>query len=154
MYTPRSAGARIAIIVFYIVSIAIVIWIGFFFIDFANTWPDWGPGPSPSMFVWIPFAVAGAMAFILLTQILKMVNERDESKEALHSSTQTYPYDDVRPTSTQTSGYIEPEPIYGPPPYCSQCGASLDPDLVEWVGPLRFRCPSCGKVSKAEETQL
>ena len=154
MYTPKSTGARIAVIVFYIISIAIAVWIGLFFIDFANAWPDWGPGPSPTLFVWIPFAIAGFIALMLLVQILRMVNERDESMQVQHASTQTYPYDGARTTSTETSGYLEPEPIYGTPPFCSQCGASLDSELVEWVRPLRFRCPSCGEISRAEESLL
>jgi predicted RNA-binding Zn-ribbon protein involved in translation (DUF1610 family) len=153
LYTPKSTGGRIFVILSYIISIAVAIWMGFFFIDFANTWPDWGPGLSPSLFVWIPFAIAGFITLMLLVQILRMVNERDESKQAQHSSTQAHSYDDARPTSTETSGYIEPEPIYETPPFCSQCGASLDSELVEWVGPLRFKCPTCGKIGKAERIQ-
>jgi predicted RNA-binding Zn-ribbon protein involved in translation (DUF1610 family) len=151
LYTPKSTGGRIFVILSYIISIAVAIWMGFFLIDFANAWPDWGPGPSPSLFVWIPFAIAGFIAFMLLVQILRMVNERDESKRVQHSSTQAYPYYDARLTSTETSGYIEPEPTYETPPFCSQCGASLDSELVEWVGPQRFRCPSCGRIGKAEK---
>ncbi len=127
---------------------------GFFFIEFANAWPDWGPGPHPSMFVWIPFAIAGIGVLAIVVQIVNIMNERDESKHAQGFSTRSYPYDDIPSTSTQMSGYSEPERTYRPPPFCSQCGAALDPELVEWIGAIRFRCPSCGKTGKAEETQF
>nr|KXH75422.1 MAG: hypothetical protein AM325_11290 [Candidatus Thorarchaeota archaeon SMTZ1-45] len=138
----------------YIIWIAIGVLMGFFFIDFANSWPDWGPGPHPSMFVWIPFAIAGVGVFALIVQIVNVVNERDESKHAQGFSARTYSYDDVPSTSTRTSGYLEPTQSYQAPPFCSQCGAELDSELVEWIGPLRFRCPSCGRTGKAEETQF
>ena len=154
MYTPKSTGARVALIVSYIISIAILIWMGFFFIEFANTWPDWAPGPSPSMFVWVPFAIAGIVVLMFVVQVVKMVRTPSEASFTPRFSMRTSSYDDASFPGSQTSGYREPTVSYKTPPFCSQCGASLDPDLVEWVGPLRFRCPSCGKVSKAEETQL
>jgi predicted RNA-binding Zn-ribbon protein involved in translation (DUF1610 family) len=137
--------------VFYIISIAIVIWVGFFFIDFANTSPDWGPGPSSSMFVWFPFAIAGVMALLLVAQIVNMVRRPGEASFTPGFSMRTTYHDDAFSSGSQTSGYREPSMTYRTPPFCSQCGASLDSDLVEWVGPLRFRCPSCGRIGKAEE---
>ncbi|MFW9976148.1 MAG: hypothetical protein ACFFDQ_12830 [Candidatus Thorarchaeota archaeon] len=138
----------------FIIWIIAGIWMGFFFMELANTWPDLGSGPHPSMFVWIPFAIAGVGALAMVVQIVNIVNERDKSKHAQEFSTRTYPYDDTPSTSTQMSGHSEPESIYRTPPFCSQCGAALDPELVEWIGPIRFRCPSCGKTGKAEESQF
>jgi predicted RNA-binding Zn-ribbon protein involved in translation (DUF1610 family) len=151
LYTPKSTGARIALIIFYIISIAIVIWIESFFIDFANAWPDWGPGPSPSLFVWIPFAIAGIMVLMLVVQVVNMVRKPGEASLTPKFSMRTHSYDDIPASSSETLGYHETTVSYRTPPFCSQCGASLDSDLVEWVGPLRFRCPSCGKTGKAEE---
>ncbi len=33
--------------------------------------------------------------------------------------------------------------IHEPPEACSACGASINPEIVEWVGPLRIMCPYC-----------
>jgi len=153
LYDSKSTSRRIVFIGIYTIWIVAGIWMGFFFIDFANAWPDWGPGPHPSMFVWIPFAIAGVGVLAVIFQIVNIVNERTDSKHTQEFSTRTYSYDDV-PSSTQTSGYVEPMQSYGVPPFCSQCGAKLDSELVDWIGPLRFKCPSCGRTGKAEETQF
>ncbi|MFW9964686.1 MAG: hypothetical protein ACFFCX_14040 [Candidatus Sifarchaeia archaeon] len=154
MYDAKSTSGQIMFIGIYIILIVIGILMGFLFIDFANAWPDWGPGPHPSMFVWIPFAVAGFGVLALIVQIINTVNERDKTRQAQGFPTRTYPYDDITPSSTRTSGYQEPTRSYQAPPFCSQCRAALDSEPVHWIGPLQFRCPSCGRIGKVEETQF
>jgi predicted RNA-binding Zn-ribbon protein involved in translation (DUF1610 family) len=34
--------------------------------------------------------------------------------------------------------------IHQPPEACSSCGAGISTETVEWVGPLRIKCPYCG----------
>ncbi len=34
--------------------------------------------------------------------------------------------------------------IHEPPETCSSCGAGISTETVEWVGPLRIKCPYCG----------
>jgi len=127
---------------------------GFFFIEFANAWPDWAPGPHPSMFVWIPFAIAGFMVLMLVVQVVKMVRTPSGPASTQDFSMRTHSYDEIPSSSSQISGYHEPTQSYRTPPFCSQCGAALDPEQVDWIGPLRFRCPSCGRTGKAEEAQF
>ncbi|MBD3160223.1 MAG: hypothetical protein GF309_15705 [Candidatus Lokiarchaeota archaeon] len=35
------------------------------------------------------------------------------------------------------------------PDTCPSCGASLSPEIVDWVGPLEAKCSYCGAVVKA-----
>jgi predicted RNA-binding Zn-ribbon protein involved in translation (DUF1610 family) len=122
--------------------------------EFANTWPDWGPGPHPSMFVWIPFAIAGFGVVMLCVQLVNLVRAHRESESTQSYPMRSSPYDSLSSSSTQISGYRETITSYRTPPFCSQCGAALDPEQVEWIGPLRFTCPSCGRIGTAEETQF
>lgn len=78
MYDSKSTSRRIVFIGIYILWIVAGIWMGFFFIDFANAWPDWGTAPNPSMFIWVPFAIAGVGVFAVIFQIVNIVNERTE----------------------------------------------------------------------------
>jgi predicted RNA-binding Zn-ribbon protein involved in translation (DUF1610 family) len=145
-----STAGRIFIVGFFIIWIAGTISMGFFFIDFANSWPDWGPGPSPSLFVWIPFAMAGFGALILALNVYRWVKPSRMAVPERGYSTMESPYQGGRFASTQASGYREPAMSYEVQPYCSQCGAKLDSELVEWVGPISYKCPSCGHTHKAE----
>ena len=44
--------------------------------------------------------------------------------------------------------------VYEPPSFCSECGASLSMDSVEWAGPLTVRCPYCGNTMKTEKRRI
>jgi DNA-directed RNA polymerase subunit RPC12/RpoP len=123
---------------------------GFSFVDFANSWPDWGPGPHPSLFVWIPFAFAGIGILFLLFIIIGWVRKPNRIDSIHGPPVESTTYDDIPSSSTQTSGYQEPTVSYEIQPFCSQCGSRLDSELVEWIGPLKYRCPSCGHLHKAE----
>jgi DNA-directed RNA polymerase subunit RPC12/RpoP len=39
---------------------------------------------------------------------------------------------------------VEKTYVYGPPSFCSTCGADLNPQNVDWAGPLTVKCPYCG----------
>ena len=44
--------------------------------------------------------------------------------------------------------------IHEPPHFCSECGASLSMENVEWAGPLTVRCPYCGNTMKTEKRKI
>ena len=52
-------------------------------------------------------------------------------------------------TTTQEKSYV-----IEPPQYCKECGASLDPEEVQWVGPLTVKCPYCGATYPAEKREV
>ncbi len=47
-----------------------------------------------------------------------------------------------RPVDTRPSA--EKSFIYETPGTCSSCGAGINAETVEWVGPLSIKCPYCG----------
>jgi hypothetical protein len=44
--------------------------------------------------------------------------------------------------------------IHEPPRFCTDCGASLSSEEIEWVGPLSVRCPYCGATHKTEKREV
>lgn len=44
--------------------------------------------------------------------------------------------------------------IYEPPRFCKDCGASLNPEEVQWVGPLTVKCPYCGATHHTEKREV
>ena len=47
-----------------------------------------------------------------------------------------------RPVETRPSA--EKSFIHETPRTCSSCGAGINAEIVEWVGPLSIKCPYCG----------
>jgi len=150
--SSSSAVGRILFAGFMLIWIISTVCIGFLFMDFAESWPDWGPGPSPSLFVWVPFAMAGVGVLVLLVAAVSWVRPSDKSTQDLPIMSGTY--DDFTSSSTVVSGHRAPSVSYEMPPFCSQCGSPLDSEQVHWVGRLRFTCPSCGKVNQTEEKRI
>ncbi len=65
----------------------------------------------------------------------------------------------AEPATSDTPGrtviYVEKEPVvYVAPSRCPHCGAPMDSENAEWVGPLQVRCPSCGHVAPAEKHEV
>ena len=48
----------------------------------------------------------------------------------------------------------EGEAIITLPAKCSNCGAALAMDEVDWVGPLQFKCPNCGATQFATKKRI
>jgi DNA-directed RNA polymerase subunit RPC12/RpoP len=44
--------------------------------------------------------------------------------------------------------------VYQPPRFCSDCGAALTSEGIEWVGPLTIKCPYCGATQPAEKREI
>ncbi len=52
-------------------------------------------------------------------------------------------------TETHEKSYI-----LEPPKFCKDCGANLDPEDIQWVGPLTIKCPYCGATHSAEKREV
>lgn len=151
MSSSVSAG-RALVAGFLLIWIISTVGVGFLFIDFAKSWPDWAPGPSPSLFVWVPFVMAGFGVLVLVMSVASWL--RPSSKPSQDLSIVTGAYDDTFSSGTVVSGYRAPSASHKIPPFCSQCGSPLDSEQVQWVGPLHFTCPFCGKVNQSEERHI
>jgi hypothetical protein len=44
--------------------------------------------------------------------------------------------------------------IHEPPRFCSECGATLSSEEIEWVGPLSVKCPYCGATHATEKREV
>jgi hypothetical protein len=44
--------------------------------------------------------------------------------------------------------------VHEPPNFCSDCGANLSMENVEWAGPLTVKCPYCGNTMKTEKRKI
>jgi hypothetical protein len=44
--------------------------------------------------------------------------------------------------------------IHEPPRFCSDCGATLSSEQIEWVGPLSVKCPYCGATHATEKREV
>ncbi|MFW9786057.1 MAG: hypothetical protein ACFFE2_03535 [Candidatus Thorarchaeota archaeon] len=44
--------------------------------------------------------------------------------------------------------------VHEPPRFCSDCGASLSSEEIEWVGPLSVKCPYCGATHATEKREV
>jgi hypothetical protein len=44
--------------------------------------------------------------------------------------------------------------IHEPPRFCSDCGATMSSEGIEWVGPLTVKCPYCGATHATEKREV
>ena len=44
--------------------------------------------------------------------------------------------------------------VHVPPRFCTDCGASISSEDVEWVGPLSIKCPYCGATHATEKREV
>lgn len=157
MSKEKSPTSLIGPIVTSIILIAVSIPMGSFMLDFAQGWPT-DFGPSPMLFVWIPYLMGGLGVLCIVGSIINYVRG-DTKKPSSVVPTYTAEAEVVdpfqsRPTSGESSGYTDTTAIYDVPSYCNGCSAPLKTEEVDWVGPMSFSCPNCGKTQKAETRRL
>jgi hypothetical protein len=76
--------------------------------DFANSWPDWAPGPSPFLILWVPYAFVGIGILALFASVVSWIKHPIRLEKLQGHSTITVLPDDTEYTGFQTSGYREP----------------------------------------------
>jgi hypothetical protein len=47
-----------------------------------------------------------------------------------------------------------PSYVFEVPNSCPNCKASLNSEIIEWVGPLTIQCPYCSTTQKAEKKRI
>jgi len=135
----QTGPIKIFIICFMIVWVFIALSMGFLFLEMASNWPTNFPGPSPMLFVWIPFVMAGA-GVLMLVGVLKgfsrfSPNQGDDDIQIVS--------DQFEEGQTRTFGY---RPTSSPeiPEFCPNCETVFEYEQLQWTGPLSFLCPRCG----------
>lgn len=122
-------------------------------LDFAEMWGD-GPGPSPLIMLLFPtilFVVGGTFILLGIKYYRSWPERMREQREKMKDIHITQVLD---PTADQddaviSSGY-KPTPTINIPRHCSNCGEKLSYEELVWVGPMTFRCPSCGQEMVAQ----
>ena len=56
--------------------------------------------------------------------------------------------------SRAPAGQKEKSFIHEPPRFCSDCGATLSSEEIDWVGPLSVKCPHCGATHATEKREV
>jgi hypothetical protein len=137
-----------------IVFIGVALTMGSFITQMASAWPDWAPGPSPMIMVWIPYAMAGLVVIAFLSNIIRNLRRTKTSDTSIRyeSRIDTYSAEDV--STYEASGYGAPTYIRIVPKFCNNCGSELTESTVEWTESMKFTCPHCGKQQNAERKSI
>ena len=144
MESDQSGMGKIAIICFMMIWVGFALSIGVFAISI----------PFFSFFGFVPFAMAGfGVVFCLVA--LRSNSGFARSRRRVGSgysisTTGDAMYSDSRrrmPSYRRSSQRV----VYQVPPRCPSCGASLNSEQVEWVGPLQAQCPYCLATVEASE---
>jgi predicted RNA-binding Zn-ribbon protein involved in translation (DUF1610 family) len=137
-------------ICFLLIFIGVTITMGLSMMEFASGWPIGFPGPSPGLFVWVPFGMAGFATLMLIMIIVGQFRKKrtPDSIPKYDSGVTTYSAEDV--LTSETSGYAGPTYIRTLPKFCNNCGSPIDESSVEWIDSMTFSCPHCGKKQRAE----
>ena len=122
-----------------IVWVFIALSAGFSFVEMASNWPTNFPGPSPMLFAWIPFAMAG-VGVLFLVMFLKNMSRFNPIQGIGDIQIVS---DSFEERQTQTFG---DRPASSPeiPEFCPNCETVFEYEQLQWTGPLSFLCPGCG----------
>lgn len=112
--------------------------------------PTYGP---PTIVLYMP-AIMFSIPLIICIILMATANRRHRAK--MQGPT-VYRYRDD--TIVYTGDYEihsepdskEPEKVYLIPTECPSCNAPISVDFVDWVGPLKAKCPQCEAIIEAKE---
>ena len=144
-----SNTGKIVTACFFTFWCAIAFGMGFFLLEMTANSGPYGP---PPIIAFMPFGM-GILGLIICIAALR-------SKEPQIRAMPTYRPDTITYTGDYT---IHPEfseqkksgkSIYQIPSVCPSCGAAISNEEVDWVGPLKAKCPYCNATIDAEERFL
>ncbi len=92
---------------------------------------------APSFFAIIPFGM-GIFGIVMCIAIMK--GSSGHSGISYPTTSGVTSYSDGSRYSERTR---ERRVIYQVPPRCPSCGAGINSEIVDWVGPLQAQCPYC-----------
>jgi len=150
-YTKSDVCATIAAIIVMVIGFLISNFIAESIPDAPPNWPGvWGPTP---ILVYMP-AIMTSIPLMFCIYMIATANRRARTKS---ESPTVYRYRDE--TIVYTGDYElhsepdskVPEKVYLIPAECSSCNAPINADVVDWVGPLKAKCPQCGAIIEAKE---
>ena len=121
--TEGSSGKRVATLI-----IGLIVMVGGFFGGFMQ-------------FFWVDTHDVGTILFYVL--FVPMISFLVGAGIIIYGMKDSMPgfgmFGVQRTTTTSEKSYV-----LEPPRFCKDCGANLDPEDIQWVGPLTIKCPYCG----------
>jgi len=130
--TEGSSGKRVASLI-----IGMIIIVGGFFGGFMQ-------------FFWVDTRDVGTILFFVL--FVPMISFLIGAGIIIYGMKDSMP--GFSPFSYQRETPRERSYVLEPPRFCKDCGANLDPEDVQWVGPLTIKCPYCGASHPAEKREV
>jgi predicted RNA-binding Zn-ribbon protein involved in translation (DUF1610 family) len=133
--TEITTETKILKLCFQILWTSIALGIGILIISF-------NPDAILILFSLIPFGM-GFLGILNIIYIIKSWNDPMKTSVGnLRSHT-------IRPNSVSRQ-----KSVYRTPPICPSCGADINTETVDWVGPLQAKCPYCGATVDADERKF
>ncbi|TFG30689.1 hypothetical protein EU527_14165 [Candidatus Thorarchaeota archaeon] len=114
-----------------------------------SPYPQYGP---PLIIVLVPFGM-GIFGLVVCLSVLFSSPKQTPLTPTYSPETIVYSGDySVRPEFSEhkRSG----RSIYQVPSVCPSCGAAISDEVVDWVGPLKAKCPYCNATIDAEEKRF
>ena len=118
----------------------------------ANAWVMMAGSPYTTVFDLIMF-VGGPIGMLILFTVICITTYRNRSAVIAGPDLSEVPIPIVGMPEI-TLHPDEGEAIITLPAKCSNCGAALAMDEVDWVGPLQFKCPNCGATQFATKKKI
>ena len=111
-----------------------------------------GFGPPP-IILWMP-AIMTAVPLVICMYLMATANKRHKAKVAragvhrYRDETMYYSGDYKLRSDTESEA---PEKVYLIPTNCPSCQNPISEESVDWVGPLKAKCPHCEAIIDAKE---
>ncbi|MGY5860012.1 MAG: hypothetical protein RTU63_11635 [Candidatus Thorarchaeota archaeon] len=145
-WTKNDYCAIAAAIVLFGVGILISIFI-------TNSIPDFALEHTPTIILWMP-AIVLAFPLLICFCLMRGANKRHKEKAGIAG---VHRYRDE--TIVYTGDYQidseaelkEPEKVYLIPTECPSCNISINEESVDWVGPMKAKCPHCEAIIEVKE---
>ncbi|MGY5879152.1 MAG: hypothetical protein RTV31_02830 [Candidatus Thorarchaeota archaeon] len=141
-----------------VIGAVVILGIGILFSNFIiNSMPELPGEPGyfgpPMILLYMP-AIMCSIPLIICIYMMATANKR---AQAIGEISTVHRYRDE--TLVYTGDYQldskpeskEPEKVYLIPAECPSCQSPLNADVVDWVGPLKAKCPHCGAIVEAKE---
>jgi hypothetical protein len=118
-----------------------------------NSVPDFALEHTPTFILWMP-AIVLTFPLLFCICLMRTANRRHKTEA---EKAEVYRYRDE--TMIYTGDYEidskpetkEPEKVYLIPAECPSCNKPISSEQVDWVGPLKAKCPYCEAIIKAKE---
>ena len=151
MNEGSSKSGNVVVICFFTLFCGVAFGMAGFILQMSSS----SPFGVPFFLPLVPIGM-GLFGFVMCVAILRQGRRGASGHSGMpiyRDETVVYTGDySIRPDiSRETRGS---KSIYQVPPHCPSCGADINTEDVDWVGPLQAKCPYCSATIEAQERRL